>query len=59
MVNDATVTPTLAEQLREAGRDVAPAIGALTQWAAMRGDKARHHVSKPWHELRAADPFWD
>ena len=57
-VNDAAVTPALSGQLRGAGEELAPAICMLTDWATTRGEKARRHVSKPWHELRSADPFW-
>jgi CHAD domain-containing protein len=57
-VNDATVTPVLSERLRESGEGLVPAINALEEWATMHGQKARHHVSKPWHELRSAVPFW-
>ena len=57
-INDAAVTPVLSERLRESGEGLVPAINALEEWATMRGEKARHHVSKPWHELRSALPFW-
>jgi triphosphatase len=57
-INDAAVTLALSEQLRDADEDLLHTIGAITEWATMRGEKACHHVSKPWHELRSADPFW-
>jgi triphosphatase len=57
-VNDAAVTLNLSEQLPKTGEDLAPGISPLEDWAATRGKKARHHVSKPWHKLRSADPFW-
>jgi len=58
MVNDAAVTPAALERLRENGEDLVPAIDTLAEWAITRGEKARRHVSKPWHELRDAAPFW-
>ena len=48
----------LSNQLCEAGQNLAPAVGAITEWAATRGEEARRHVSKPWHEFRSAEPFW-
>jgi CHAD domain-containing protein len=57
-INDASVTVALLKRLRDATEDLVRTVGAITEWAAMRGEKARHHVSKPWHELRSADPFW-
>jgi len=57
-VNDAAVTPVLLERLRESGEGLVPAINAVAEWATMRGEKVRHHVSKPWHELCSAVPFW-
>ena len=57
-VNDAAVTLNLSEQLPKTGEDFAPGISPLEDWAATRGKKARHHVSKPWHKLQSADPFW-
>jgi CHAD domain-containing protein len=57
-VNDAAVTPALSERLRQSGEDLVPAINALVERANMRGEKARRRVSKPWHELHSAVPFW-
>jgi triphosphatase len=56
-VNDAAVTPSLLDQLPKTGEDPAAGISALEDWAATRGKKARHHISKPWHALVSADPF--
>ena len=57
-VNDAAVTPAMSQRLREGTDGLVPAINILAEWAITRGRKARRHVSKPWHELRTADPFW-
>jgi hypothetical protein len=56
-INDVSVTLAFSKQLRDASEDLGRAVGAITEWATMRGEKARHHVSKPWHELRSADAF--
>jgi triphosphatase len=54
-VNDAAVTPALAEQLIEGGRaDLAPALGVLADWADARGKKALGRVPKQWRRLRDA-----
>ncbi len=58
IINDGAVMLALSDQLREAGQNLAPTVGALTEWATKRGEEARRHVSKPWHELRPAEPFW-
>jgi triphosphatase len=57
-VNDAAVTPALLERLRESSEGLVPAINRFAEWATMRGEKARHRVSKPWHEFHSAAPFW-
>jgi len=57
-INDAAMTIALSEQLHAADEDLAHAIRAITEWATMRAENVHDHVSKPWHELRSADPFW-
>jgi triphosphatase len=57
-INDAAMTIALSEQLHDADKHLAHTIGAITEWATMRGEKVHHHVSKPWHELCSAEPFW-
>ena len=57
-VNDAAVTPALAEQLTEDRPELAPAMGELAAWAGNRGKRAHNRVPKAWRKLRAADGFW-
>jgi triphosphatase len=57
-VNDAAATLTLSAQLPKTGEDLASGVSVLEDWVTTNGEKARHHVSKPWHKLRSADPSW-
>jgi len=55
-LNDAAVTPGLAEQLTEGGHaDLAPAVGVLAAWAEARGRKALRRVPKHWRRLGKAE----
>ena len=51
-LNDAAVTPALAEQLTEGGHaDLAPALGMLADWAEERGRKGLRRVPRHWRRL--------
>jgi len=55
-LNDAAVTPGLAEQLTEGGHaDLAPAVGVLAGWAEARSQKALRRVPKHWRRLGKAE----
>jgi inorganic triphosphatase YgiF len=58
-VNDAAVTPALAEQLTQGRAELAPAVGALAAWVEKRGQKALLRVPRVWRKLREAEGFWN
>ncbi len=54
-MNDATVTPALAEQLTQVGHaELAPVLGVLAGWADACAKKALDRVPKHWRRLSEA-----
>lgn len=58
-VNDAAVTPDLAERLVGGRPELLPGLAALASWAEQRSRKAHRRVPKAWRRLQDADGFWN
>ena len=58
-INDAATTIRVAELLRaDAHPELAPALGALSEWNAARRQQALQHVPGALRRFEAAAPFW-